>query len=133
MATRISLIRSIRQKEEREQIGTFIAPFARSLIEIEKKCLLRLCEAARDSNQFQIALNSVVRAQRLENTPTFEVSHEFANVLWLQKEQKLAVQFLKELVIPGDAGTSPNLIDQTKKALLLARLVWDISDLQVPC
>lgn len=122
MATRISLIRSIRQREQREQIGTLIAPFARSLIEIEKQCLVRLSMAARDSNQIQIALNSIIRAQGLEDSPSFEVSQEFASVLWLQREQKLAVQFLKELV-ERDNGSSPDLISLTKKASLLARLV----------
>lgn len=125
MATRVSLIRSIRQKEERGQIGTMLAPFSRGLIEIEKRCLIRLSEAARDSDQFQVALNSIVRAQKLEgNKPSFEVSQEFASVLWFQKEQKLAVQFLKELVDPTEGkASSLGEANKTKRALLLARLV----------
>ena len=116
MATRISLIRSIRQKEERGQIGNLASPFAKTLVKVEKDCLLRLSAAARKSNQIQIALNSVVRVQDLEKTaPTFEASQEFAKVLWLQKEQKLAVQFLKDLNRPGLA--------EIKKASLLACLV----------
>lgn len=129
MATRISLTRSAREKEEREQIGTLTAPFTRTLIEVEKQCLVRLSEAARESNQIQIALNSIVRAQALEKTPTFDVSQEFASVLWLQREQKPAVQFLKELV-ERDTTISSAPAHQAKKASLLARLV---SFIDFPC
>jgi ataxia telangiectasia mutated family protein len=121
MATRISLIRSVRQKEEREQIGNLVSPFARALTDIEKSCLLRLSEAARAADQIQIALNSIVRAQRLERTQSFNVSQEFACVLWLQREQKLAVQYLKEIVT--HQTISEDQVSPTKKALLLARLV----------
>jgi ataxia telangiectasia mutated family protein len=128
MATRISLIRSIRQKEERAQIGYLVAPFARALIDVEKSCLVRLSEAARDAHQIQIALNSIVRAQRLEKVSTFEVSQEFASVLWRQKEQKLAVQFLKDLAMrPNAEIPSHDATDDKKKALLLARLVTKCS------
>jgi hypothetical protein len=123
MATRISLIRSVRQKEQRGQIGTLMAPFARGLIEVEKQCLIRLSAAARDSNQMQIALNSIVRAQGLECSPTFEVSQEFASVLWLQREQKLAVQFLKDLVGRDSHAALSDLTQKANKAPLLARLV----------
>ncbi|KAI6164632.1 hypothetical protein EDD17DRAFT_1561632 [Pisolithus thermaeus] len=90
LATRLSLVRSVRQREEREQIGELVSPFTRTLIDVEKRCLVRLSVAARKSNQFQVALNSVVKAQQLEKTPSYEISQEFANVLWLQNEQKLA-------------------------------------------
>jgi ataxia telangiectasia mutated family protein len=124
MATRISLIRSVRQKEERNQIGNLIAPFTQSLIDVEKHCLVRLSEAARDAHQIQIALNSIVRAQRLEKTASFEVSQEFASVLWLQKEEKLAVQFMKDLVGRDDSNIpDTDRIGNPRKAMLLARLV----------
>lgn len=116
MATRISLIRSVSQREQREQIGTLKTPFARSLIEAEKTCLIRLAEAARAADQIQIALNSTIRAQALEDVSTFEVSQEFASVLWLQNEQKLAVQYLQGLVKEGS-------VEGFRKASLLARLV----------
>jgi ataxia telangiectasia mutated family protein len=121
MATRISLIRAARQTEERDQIGNLVSPFAQSMRDIEKRCLLRLSEAARAAGQVQIALNAVVRSQRLEASATFDVSQEFASVLWLQREQKLAVQYLKEL-LHSDSGVAPR-IDTTRKALLLAQLV----------
>ena len=97
MATRISLVRSVRQKEQRDQIGDLTTPFCDSLLDMEKSCLLCLSERARDVNQPQIALNSVVRAQNLERSPSSRVSQEFANVLWHMKEPKLAIKSLGTL------------------------------------
>lgn len=125
MATRISLIRSVRHQEERQQIGPLTTPFGRVLLEIEKRSLLNLSNAARDANEVQIALNSVIRAQQLEQTPSLATSQEFANVLWLQKEEKLAVQFLRS-IIERDADSSSG-VDITRKAELLARLVSKFS------
>ena len=114
----------MREKEEREQIGNLVTPFVKALIDIEKSSLLCMSKAARESLNLQVALNSVVRAQALEQQPSSQVSQEYANVLWLHNERKLAVQFLKDLVVskPKDiqkltAGS------QLKNALLLARLV----------
>ena len=124
MATRISLLRSARQKEERQQIGTTLTPFIASLMDIEKQCLTRISEAARESHNLQIALNSVIRAQKLERSPTASVSQEFANVLWDQREHKVAVQFLKDLIrdhFPDSKAQTA--LDCTQKALVLARLV----------
>jgi serine-protein kinase ATM len=129
MATRISLLRSVRQKEKRDQIGTLVTPFVHGLTALETRCLVRLSEAARDANQIQIALNSIVRAQNLkEPTHDFDVSQEFACVLWFQNEQKLAIQFLRDLLHQYSSQTvSGNPLDKTKKALILARLVIFIS------
>ncbi|KAG2132781.1 hypothetical protein DEU56DRAFT_812008 [Suillus clintonianus] len=118
LATRISLVRSVRQKEERKQIGSFATPLVRGILDLEKRCLVRLSIAARKSNQLQVALNSIVKAQRLERNASFEVAREFANVLWLQKEQKLAVQYLKDLVNDQELGAD----GAVEKALSLARL-----------
>ncbi|KAG6332983.1 hypothetical protein ID866_6106 [Astraeus odoratus] len=126
LATRICLIRSTRQKEEREQIGNIVGPFTRTLLELEKRCLVRLSVAARKSNQLQVALNSIVKAQRLENIASYHVSQEFANVLWLQKEQKLAVQFLKDLQKSNVEGTSPE--PEIEQAQTMARLGSWISE-----
>jgi ataxia telangiectasia mutated family protein len=124
MATRISLLRSTRQKEQRQQIGTAATPFISGLMDIEKQCLSRISKAARESHNSQIALNSVIRAQKLERSPSALVSQEFANVLWGQKEHKVAVQFLKDLVsLHFPDITSETAQDPTEKALLLARLV----------
>ncbi|KAJ7066636.1 hypothetical protein C8F01DRAFT_981361 [Mycena amicta] len=115
MATRMALVRSVRRKEERQQIGNMTSPLCKSLIEVEKQCLIGLSQAARDAQQNQIALNSVIRAQSLEPmSPSLEVSVEFANVLRLQKEEKLAVQFLKSLNLKSLSGA--------EQAIILARL-----------
>jgi ataxia telangiectasia mutated family protein len=94
-------------------------------MDIEKQCLTRISEGARESHNLQIALNSVIRAQKLERSPTASVSQEFANVLWDQREHKVAVQFLKDLIrlhFPDNIKSEiPR--DHTQKALLLARLV----------
>ncbi|KAI0046219.1 hypothetical protein FA95DRAFT_1520516 [Auriscalpium vulgare] len=117
MATRLSLIRSVSQKEQTQQIGLMHTPLMNKLVELERNCLVRISEAARESGNLQVALNSAVRAQRLEKTPTTSVSQEFASVLWNHGEQKIAVQFLKEVV---SRHSSPG--DITEKAVLLARL-----------
>ncbi|KAF9218963.1 hypothetical protein BS17DRAFT_718960 [Gyrodon lividus] len=128
LATRMSLIRSVRRKEERERIGDMITPFNNSLLELEKRCLVRLSVAARKSNKLQVALNSIVKARRLEGISTHEVSQEFANVLWLQKEQKLAVQFLKDLLLQQSKAVpnSPELA--IEQALSMVRLGSWISE-----
>ncbi|KAJ7612476.1 hypothetical protein DFH06DRAFT_1274623 [Mycena polygramma] len=114
MATRISLVRSVRRKEERQQIGTLMSPFATCLLNVEKQCLINLSKAAREAQQFQIALNSVIHAQRLERSPTFEVSVEFASVLRLHSEEALAIQFLKDLDLTH--------LPAGENAVILARL-----------
>lgn len=116
MATRLALIRAVRQKEERQQIGALITPFAQALLHLEKQCLVHLSEAARSAGQVQIALNSIIRAQRLETVASFEVAQEFACVLWLQKEEKLAVQYLEDLHLQKNIGNAD-------RAISLSRLV----------
>ncbi|PPQ64768.1 hypothetical protein CVT24_007854 [Panaeolus cyanescens] len=119
VATRMSLIRSLRQKEELSQIGNLVTPAARALMEEEKACLLRLSRAARASGKHQIALNSVMRAQKLDHEPSAEVSEEFAHVLWEHKEEKTAVQFLQRLIRRHDESRE---IPASTKALWNAHL-----------
>ena len=124
MATRASRIRSARQKEQRLQIGDLVSPFCDALLELEKASLLCLSERARDAHQSQIALNSVTRAQMLERSSSPNVSQEFANVLWLTKEPKLAVKSLATLV---SSHARIKVVDETQHkvqhATLLAQLV----------
>ncbi|TFK86745.1 hypothetical protein K466DRAFT_600062 [Polyporus arcularius HHB13444] len=123
MATRISLVRSMRQKEQRDQIGDLTSPFCNSLVELEKTCLLCLSEKARDVNQPQIALNSVVRAQNLERSPSSRVAQEFASVLWLMSEPKLAIKSLSSLAAVISLDKARHDAEQgMQHALLLARL-----------
>jgi serine-protein kinase ATM len=127
MATRISLLRSVRRNEERQQIGILTTPFALGLMDIEKGCLLRLSEAARNVNQIQIALNSVIRAQRLEKVPSIAVTQEFSNVLWRQKEEQVAVQFLEKLVTQDSKSSDDVTMNPTQEAILFARLVRNLT------
>jgi len=120
------LIRSVREKEEREQIGNMVTPFVKGLIDVEKSCLLSISRAARESLNLQVALNSVVRAQALEKQPSSVVSQEYADVLWLHNERKLAVQFLKDLVVSKPKEIQKLSVEsKLKNALLLARLVMN--------
>lgn len=125
MATRIALLRSVRQKEQRTLIGTMRTPFVSELYDIEKQCLLRISEAARESQNLQIALNSVTRAQNLElKEASPALSQELSHVLWLKKEPKSAVGYMKELIkrhFPAAKLQSSSL--RLQKAQLLARLV----------
>ncbi|CCL98610.1 uncharacterized protein FIBRA_00612 [Fibroporia radiculosa] len=123
LATRIALVRSARQKEQREQIGNLLSPLCRDLLDLERKCLTCLSEAARHAVSSQIALNAISKAQSLEQSIPLDVSLEFANVLWLMKEPKLAVQSLSELSSDIQSRFSlDNSQDSIQTALLLARL-----------
>jgi ataxia telangiectasia mutated family protein len=123
MATRVSLLHSARQKEERQQIGTLVTPLARGLREIEKRCLVRLSRAARDDNHVQIALNSIMRAQQLCSEPSIDVAEEYASVLWEQKEQGAAIQYLQTIIQPLDQIQDRDAQQAIYHALLRARLV----------
>lgn len=111
---------SAKQRQLEGQIGNLQTPLTRRLIDHERSYLCDLSRAARTAGLPQIALNSVVRAQQLHssNSPRdFAVSQEFSSVLWMQKEEKMAVAFLLEL-----RRTHPDLQPETQ-ALLLAQLV----------
>ncbi|THH11332.1 hypothetical protein EW145_g727 [Phellinidium pouzarii] len=127
IATRISLLRSARQRDQREQIGTMQSNLTRALIQLEKNSLVQLTEAAREANQPQIALNSVVCALQLEDRPAFEVRREFANVLWLQREQKFAVEYLKG-EMEKRRRIRPHVSNNVQDALTLAKLGEWISE-----
>ena len=72
-----------------------------------------------------VALNPVVRAQALEQKPSSLVSQEYANVLWLHNERKLAVPSLKDLVVSKPQEIQKLDVEaKLKNVLLLARLVW---------
>jgi len=114
MSARIALVRSIRQREER-QIGTMVSPFVRDLLELEKRCLLSLSQAAREADQTQIALNSILRARNLGGTA--DVAQEYANVLWSMNEPKLAVTYLTEMLKHTQADSNH------LRARLLSKLV----------
>ncbi|KAK0188952.1 hypothetical protein F5146DRAFT_1204581 [Armillaria mellea] len=118
MATRLSIIRSVRRREERQQMGDMTSDFIQTLLEVEKQCLLHISQVARREQQVQLALNSVIHAEKLMKPITFDVSEEFACVLWAQNEQKRAVEFLRSL----RDGQSAPLHDASKIAAMNACL-----------
>ncbi|KZT10138.1 uncharacterized protein LAESUDRAFT_748044 [Laetiporus sulphureus 93-53] len=123
IATRASLLTAARQKEQREQIGNLLSSFCRCLVSIERRCLLRLSELARDANVSQISLNAVMKAQALGSHADSDVSLEFANVLWLMGEPKVAVQSLANLLVATLPDTSLRALhDKQHRAKLLSRM-----------
>ncbi len=95
MATRLSLLRSARHQGQFETIGDLRIPLKDELINLEVMNLVTLSEAARQAGRAQIALNAVVHAQKLHREGlNFEVSHEFARVLWMMNEPMPAMHFL---------------------------------------
>lgn len=120
MATRISLVRSIRLREQREQIGELTSPFYRELVDLETKCLVQLSNIALTAHRPQIALNSITKAQTLNRDQRPEILEELASVLWTMHEPQLAFQYLFSIV--QRAGQTIEHED-ARTALLLARLV----------
>ncbi|KAK0501309.1 hypothetical protein EDD18DRAFT_731100 [Armillaria luteobubalina] len=118
MATRLSIIRSVRRREERQQMGDMTSDFIQTLLEVEKQCLLHISQVARREQQVQLALNSVIHAEKLMKPISFDVSEEFACVLWAQNEQKRAVEFFRSL---RDSQSAP-MHDASKLAAMNACL-----------
>ncbi|KAG8989610.1 Serine/threonine-protein kinase tel1 [Tulasnella sp. JGI-2019a] len=100
MATRISFLRSRRLQEAASQIGDLTSDAGISFMEAEQSCLIHLGEAARNNNRAQLALNSLQRAQELitSDISSFNLECEFASVLWMQGEHKIAVDHLRSLM-----------------------------------
>ncbi|KAG6909024.1 hypothetical protein DXG01_002297 [Tephrocybe rancida] len=121
LATRVSLVRSVRRKEQRVGSGP-LSPFHQRLIDIETQCLVQLSEAARAVNEVQVALNSIVRAVGLDKLPSLGAFEGFASVLWSQKEEKTAVEYLDRLRLAGWGSYVRDVIEDDRKALILAQL-----------
>ena len=122
VATRMSLLSAVRQRAKRAQIGDRPTPFIAALATLERRCLVRLSTAARDAGALQIAVNAIVRAQRLNTEEDSSVAQEFANVLWAKGEHKLAIECLREIVDRLSAKTNDEaaLLDSV---VLRSRLV----------
>ncbi|KAI0078689.1 hypothetical protein K474DRAFT_1706258 [Panus rudis PR-1116 ss-1] len=123
MATRTSLIRFVRRREQREQFGDMVSPFCQDVLDLETRCLLQLSEAARQASHVQVALNAIVSAQSLRSQLQYELSQEYSNILWAKEEPKLAVANMRQLL----TSTLPNLsisdtIREARKVELLADL-----------
>jgi ataxia telangiectasia mutated family protein len=108
-----------------ERIGDILTPFGHQLKDVERRCLVSLSQAARQAGKGQIALNAITEAQKLDPLPIFDVSEEFANVLWLQNEHRAAVDYLRNLAV----NSQPSEWDPDKvlcHSLILSRLVCSL-------
>ena len=125
IATRNSLSSSVRQREKQDRIGDMKLKFTTMLMDLEKKSLIQLSQAARSVNRKQIALNSILRAQKLEDEATFDIVNEFSHVLWQQGEQKVAIQQLLSFVDkdPAFRSRTNDIYDNLRKAETLVQLV----------
>lgn len=123
IATRLSLLRANIHKNRALQIGNLDSDSTKQLLKSEQELLIRLSEAARDSQKSQVALNSITRANNGALQNEFHFAQEFASVMWTQQEQKMAVEFLKQfLARPVDKRTrSPE--DLASAAQLLSLVV----------
>lgn len=129
-ATRLSLLRADIHKNRALQIGNLDSDSTKELLKSEQKLLIRLSEAARDSQKLQIALNSITRANNGALQNEFDFAQEFASVMWTQQEQKMAVEFLKQfLARPIDKRTrSPKDVISTAQLLSLAVSLFLLHD-----
>ena len=115
-----------REKEERDQIGNLVILFLEVLIDIEKSCLLFLFKAAREALDPRVVLNSVVRAQALEQQLSSLVSRGYTNGLSLHNERKHAVRFLELVASKPKEVQKLGAESELGSAVLLARSVIDL-------
>lgn len=105
MATRMSLLRSAQARQLRNQIGNIRTPLMEALINTERHCLLYVAQSAREASLSQSALKCVTSARHLESetgSPTFDTLNEFAHVLWMHHEEKLAIETVDQLLVRAD-------------------------------
>ncbi|KAG8966808.1 Serine/threonine-protein kinase tel1 [Tulasnella sp. 419] len=100
LAVRRSVIQSTRAMENLDQVGDVETSFAQDMRTLEHACNIRLAEAARDAGRLPIAISAVQQSKALEihGLQTFSRTREFAAILWMQDEQKIAVEYLRELI-----------------------------------
>lgn len=126
VATRVSLIRSHSRSVQRDQIGSMDSSSVSSLLDSEARCLVNLSANARRANLPQVAFSGVLRAQQMVKSDNFHVSKEFAEALWTQKEDTMAIRLLEELIHkkdPMENSTNQDAESIRQWALLYARLV----------
>ncbi|KAM0786662.1 hypothetical protein ACM66B_002111 [Microbotryomycetes sp. NB124-2] len=100
LSSRITLLRHLQLAEGADAVGDQFVPDAVSkLANVERACLVKLSQNARESENLQIALNAVTAAHRLVNHPSQanEVDGELAQVLWTQGEHGTAIRLLEEV------------------------------------
>lgn len=99
---RQSVLQSERQRHELDQIGDMVDAATLDATRLERSLLLRLSSGARLQGKLQNSINAVTLAQCLDehlgsNSDSHLVTEEFANVLWEQGHQAIAIQALSGL------------------------------------
>ncbi|WWC73055.1 uncharacterized protein I206_107020 [Kwoniella pini CBS 10737] len=121
IATRLSLLRSGRQREEQNMLGDMLSPKAELLVSLEKKCHLRLAELAKEDDNIQASVNAITAVQQLEmgRTASDEAQDAFSHVLWAQHEHGLAIQHAQDLT---EEVKSKKPADPGRLAVLYGRI-----------
>ncbi|KAF8749128.1 Telomere-length maintenance and DNA damage repair [Rhizoctonia solani] len=128
VATRLSLIRANIYKNRAMQIGNIDSEDTKRLLQYEQDLLIKLSQAARDSQKNQIALNSIIRAGNGAQNNGFEFAQEYASVIWANQEQKTAVSFLKQFLGQPEDKCRRSPKDLVPSAQLLSLLGTWASD-----
>nr|ODO03836.1 hypothetical protein L204_00175 [Cryptococcus depauperatus CBS 7855] len=97
-ATRLSLCRFIKQREQQDSIGEQLTHKSILAQNAERSCHINLCEMALQENNLQVAINSITALQSLDIGKENETQDFFCEVLWRQDEHALAIQLVQDLV-----------------------------------
>ncbi|KAH7327711.1 hypothetical protein B0J17DRAFT_620413 [Rhizoctonia solani] len=122
VATRLSLLRANIHKNRAMQIGNIDSAETKKLLEYEQDLLIKLSQAARDSQKNQVALNSIIRAGNGAQKNEFGFVQEYASVMWANQEQKPAVGFLRQFLSRPEDKHKRSLKDAASQAQLLSLL-----------
>ncbi|CAE6507071.1 unnamed protein product [Rhizoctonia solani] len=128
VATRLSLLRANIHKNRAMQIGNIDSEDTKKLLEYEQDLLIKLSQAARDSQKNQIALNSIIRAGNDAQNNGFGFVQEYASVMWANQEQKMAVGFLRQFLGRPEDKHKRSPKDAVPYAQLLSLLGTWVSD-----
>jgi ataxia telangiectasia mutated family protein len=114
-ATRVSLIQSARERENKNVIGDLLSNQSEGLVKLEIASQLRLSELARKEGDLQAAVNAVTAVRQLElpDQVSDEAQDEFSQVLWAQGHHSLAIRHITNI--------AKGLQDGRRRALLLGR------------
>ncbi|KAJ1306984.1 hypothetical protein OPQ81_007964 [Rhizoctonia solani] len=128
VATRLSLLRANIHKNRALQIGNIDDEDTKKLLEYEQDLLIKLSQAARDSQKNQVALNSIIRAGNGAQKNEFAFVQEYASVMWANQEQKTAVGFLRQVLGRPEDKHTRSSNDLVPFAQLLSLLGTWVSD-----
>jgi hypothetical protein len=126
---RVSLIKSLRRREEAASFSDLPSEPLRELLQTEMAIHLSASRMARKANRHQLALNSIVMASGIqelldddeEPLPNFDLQEESAYVYWDRNEHGMALSVLSQLLETLRQGKRQ--LGGFKEATLLAQIV----------